>query len=390
MAHSLGLSLYTLASRREAAPQTRPPRPGGPLVWLHAPDPDNAGTVTELARRVEEELGHAVLLTGAPPVRATTALHVPLGDDTPADAAGFLDHFRPDLAVFAGAEVRPALVAALQDRGTPMMMVEAGLPHLPEGRRRWPGLMRGALHPFAHILTLDEAAARAFRRLGAAQVKVAGRMEEPHLVLPCTEAERAEITRAIAGRPVWLAAALPEAEEDAILAAHRSALHLSHRLLLIVVPQNPDRAHALAQKMEAAGLACAARFDEDEIQPETEVYMADNPDEFGLWYRLAPICYLGGSLTEGVIRDPLEAAGLGSALIHGPKTGNFGSTFQRLIARKATRPIAQAKALSDALADLLSPERVARLAGEAWDVASDGSEVTDRVLALVERMMDER
>jgi len=388
MAYSLGLTLYTLASRREAAAQPRPPRPAGTLVWLHAPDAETARPMAELAGRVMSDLGHAVILTGAAPPKGNLP-HTPLGDDNPADVAAFLDHWTPDLTVFSGGEVRPAMIAALKDRGIPMMMVDARAPRLPEGSRRWPGLLRGAVQQFAHILTLDDAAARAYRRAGA-EAKVAGRMEEPHLVLPCTEAERAEITRGIAGRPVWLAAALPQAEEDAIIVAHRSALHLSHRLLLIVVPENSERAAGLTFRMEEAGLATAARADEDEIEPETEVYIADNPEEFGLWYRLAPICYLGGSLTDGAIRDPLEGASLGSALIHGPKTGDHAGAFARLVARKATQPIANAKALGDALSDLMAPDRMARLAGEAWDVASDGSEVTDRVLALIDRMTEER
>lgn len=388
MAYSLGLTLYTLASRREAVPQPLSPRPGGTLVWMHAPDADSARTMAELARRVIRDLGHAVILTGtAPPLDDIP--HAVLGNDTPTEVDAFLDHWRPDLAVFAAGEVRPVTIAALHARGTGMMMVDARSPFLPEGARRWPGLMRGSLQRFTHILSLDETAARAFRRLGA-EVKVAGRMEEPHLVLPCTEAERAEITRSIAGRPVWLAAALPQAEEEAIIAAHRTALHLSHRLLLIVVPEHPERAADLTFRMEEAGLATAARADEDEIEPETEVYVADNPEEFGLWYRLAPICYLGGSLTTGTIRDPLEAASLGSAMIHGPKAGSHAGVFARLAARKATQPIAQPKALGDALSDLMAPDRMARLAGEAWDAASDGSEVTDRVLALIDRMTEDR
>ncbi|QUS36165.1 3-deoxy-D-manno-octulosonic acid transferase [Falsirhodobacter algicola] len=391
MAYSLGLTLYTLASRREAASLPRPPRPEGPVVWLHAPGAASARTMAELARRIDEELGLAAVLSGMEPPPHLNVPHQPLGGDTPVEVAEFLDHLRPDLAVFAEGEVRPVLVDALAARKVPMMMVEARAPVLPPGGRRWPGLMRRTLDRFAHILTVDEAAARAFRRAGVSDhVKVAGRMEEPHLVLPCTEAERAEITRTIAGRPVWLAAALPEAEEEAVIAAHRAALHLSHRLLLIVVPEVPDRGPALARRMEDLGLAVAIRAREEDILPETEVYIADNPEEYGLWYRLAPICFAGGSLTVGAIRDPLEAASLGSALIHGPRSGAHGPIFARLLARKATLPVPHGRTLGDALADLLSPDRVARLAGEAWDVASDGSEVTDRVLALVERLMEER
>ena len=60
-------------------------------------------------------------------------------------------------------------------------------------------------------------------------VEVAGSMEEQSAVLPHTEAERVSLAEVMATRPVWLVAGLAEAEEDAIIAAHRAALRLSHR-----------------------------------------------------------------------------------------------------------------------------------------------------------------
>ncbi|WP_128254937.1 3-deoxy-D-manno-octulosonic acid transferase [Falsirhodobacter deserti] len=390
MAFPLGLTLHSLGTPREAVPRPRPPRPEGPLVWMHAPTPEAARTLAELARRVRNDLDVAVLVTGVEAHGLPQPLRDDTGPDTPAEAEAFLTHWQPDLAIFSDGEVRPAMVAAMAERDIRMMMVDGRAPRLPAGSRRWPGLMRGTLGHFAHILALDEPAARRFRKAGAPEVKVAGRMEEPHLVPPCTEAERAEITRAIAGRPVWLAAALPEGEEEAIIAAHRSVLHMSHRLLLIMVPAAPERAAGLAQHLESAGFTVASRLDEEEIQPETEIYIADNPDEFGLWYRLAPICYLGGSLTTGTLRDPLEAAGLGSAILHGPQHGPHGPTFSRLLSRRAAHPLARPADLAEALADLMAPDRVASLANAAWDVASDGSEVTDRVVALIDRLVEER
>ncbi|WP_062762202.1 3-deoxy-D-manno-octulosonic acid transferase [Falsirhodobacter sp. alg1] len=382
MAHLFGLTLYALANRREAARTALPDRPKGRLVWIHAPGEDCARTGAELARRLTEDLDVASIITDT-----ETAPH-----DSMADVKVFLDHLRPDACVFLGGEVRPALLAEANLRGIPLMMADAHAPTLPPGVRWVPGILHSTLDRFAHILTLDESAARSFRRAGADAdtVKVAGRMEEPHGTLSCTEAERLELAATLATRPIWLAASLPQIEEDAVILAHRAALTLSHRLLLIVVPAVPERATILAERMEAAGLSVAQRAAEDEILPETEVYIADNAEELGLWYRLAPICFLGGSLTTGALRDPLEGAALGSALIHGTSAGEHAGTFARLAGRRASLPVAHPRALADALADLMSPERVAELAGAAWEVASDGGEVTDRVLALIDRMLEDR
>ena len=60
----------------------------------------------------------------------------------------------------------------------------------------------------------------------------------------------------------------------------------------------------------------------------------------------------------------------------------------RLGAARATLPVSSPAELAEGLSDLLAPDRAARLAHAAWAVASDGTDVTDRVVALIGRMMD--
>mgnify|MGYP000340666735 CR=1 FL=1 len=395
MAYSLGLTLYNLSNRRESGQvDDRPPRPLGRLVWLHAPTAEIARSMLELARRLIEDDGLPVLLTCPAdlPQRAGIILQRPPAD-TLAEARSFLDHWSPEIALFSEGEIRPALLHEATERHLPLLMVAARTPYILRERDGWyPGLMRGLLATFAHILAIDEASARAFRKAGApaSTVEVAGKMEEESAALPHLEAEREAITRQLATRPVWLAASLPEAEETAAITAHRAALRLAHRLLLIVVPEDPSRAEPLAARMEQGeGWIVARRSEEQEPDPETEVYIADNPAEFGLWYRLAPITFMGGSLSgQGCIRDPLEPAALGSAILYGPRPGMFGTTFGRLGAARAARAVGSPTDLAEALGDLLSPDRAARLAQAAWAVTSDGAEVTEHIHGLIRRIMD--
>ena len=395
MAYSLGLTLYNLSSRR-AGPSVavRPPRPAGQLVWLHAPAAEPARAMLELGRRLADEDGVPVLLTCPDPLPDRDGLLIqPPPPDTPAETRAFLDHWRPEVAIFAEGELRPALLHDAVERRLPLLMVGGRSPCFIRERDGWyPGLMRGLLAHFRTVLTVDEPSARAFRKAGATPeaVEVTGKLEEESAALPCLEAERDSLARQFATRPVWLAAALPEAEEAAVIAAHRAALRLAHRLLLIVVPQDPARVAPLAEKMEKEeGWSVALRAEEQEPDPETEVYIADSANEFGLWYRLAPITFLGGSLAgNGCARDPLEPAALGSAILYGPRPGPYGATFGRLGAARAARAVGSPTDLAEALGDLLSPDRAARLAQAAWTVASDGAEVTERVIGMIRRILD--
>lgn len=346
-----------------------------------------------LARRLVTEDGLPVLLTAPTPMPPLPGVIIqPPPADTPADARAFLDHWRPEIALFAGGQLRPAVMHEAGERQITMLVVNGKAPAFLRERDGWyPGLMRSALARFRAIMAVDEAAARAFRKGGAAlsSVAVTGRMEEEGVVLPGVEAERAEMARLLAARPVWFAAGVTEAEEAAVLQAHRKALQHSHRLLLIVMPEDPARAAPLAARLEAEGWAIAQRAQDEEPEPEIEVFVADNPAEYGLWYRLAPVSFLGGSLLgNGPTRTPMEAAALGSAILHGPRTGVSGPVFARLGAARATRAVASASDLGDALDDLLAPDRAARLAQAAWTVASDGAEVTEVILTRIRAIMD--
>lgn len=394
MAYSIGLTLYNIANRGGPTEQAiRPNRPAGPLVWLHAPSGESLPQMVGLARRLGVELGVNVVLTSpaTAPMPTGTILQPP-PHDSPSEARAFLTHWAPDLVVMSDGELRPALLHEAQERGIVQVLIDGRAPYIQRDRDGWwPGLVRSLLADFRAVLTVDDAATRAFRKAGAAPntVSAVGRMEYPSAALPCNEAERAALARLLATRPVWFAASLPEAEEALVIAAHRSAQKLAHRLLLILSPQDPARAGPLAERMERIeGWIVARRAAEEEPDPEVQVYLTDSAAEFGLWYRLAPITYIGGTMSlEGAARDPMEAAALGSAIIHGPRGGRFGAAMGRLAAAQATMLVGSGFDLSEAVGDLLAPDRCARMAQAAWDTASDGAAATDRALGLIRSLL---
>jgi len=397
MTFSLGLTLYALRHRGTRATWAPPgPRPEGTVIWLHASQAETVAPLLALARRLIAEDGVTVTLTAdqpPPPMHRLFAAAPP--SDAPADARAFLNHWQPTVGVLADGVLPPALIQESAVRDIPLVMVDARAPSLPRAVKGWfPGLTADLLSRLHRVMAVDEPAARILRRAGVkpAALSVAGRMEHPPSALSTNEAERAALSRLLATRPVWLACHLPEDEESLVIDAHRSVLRLAHRLLLIVVPDDPARAPALAERMaEVEGWMVASRSAEEEPEPDVQVYVADSPGELGLWYRLAPVTYLGGSLTSGGCRaDPLPAAAVGSALVHGPRSGAFGAAIGRLAAAQATALVGSGADLAETLGELLSPDRAARLAQAAWLVTTEGADVTNRILSLIRALVAER
>jgi 3-deoxy-D-manno-octulosonic-acid transferase len=275
MGRSLGLALYlgfsALAdglarrrlARRQAAGKEDParlnerfgvaacPRPAGPLAWFHAASVGEALSLIALIRRLTEARpdlsvlvttgttsSAAVFADRAPP--RTLHHYVPV--DTATAVRGFLDHWRPDLAVWTESEFWPRLMHETHRRGIPMLLINARMSETSFRRwRRARGMARSLLRRFDLVLA-QEAATEAFlTRLGLPgdRIETIGTLKEGAAPLPCNEAERVRLAAQLGTRPAWLAASTHPGEEEACAAAHGRALPGARRLVLILAPRHP-------------------------------------------------------------------------------------------------------------------------------------------------------
>jgi 3-deoxy-D-manno-octulosonic-acid transferase len=101
-------------------------------------------------------------------------------------------------------------------------------------------------------------------------------------------------------------------------------------LLTIIAPRHPERGAGVVEIATAAGLNAVARSRGLLPDRGTDVYVADTIGELGLIYRLAPIVFMGGSLVRHGGQNPIEAAKLGAAILHGPHVWNFTEIYQAL------------------------------------------------------------
>ncbi len=397
---SLYLGLARRTGRRGGVGTATGPRAQaeGPLLWLHVSQPDRLPPLVDLVHRLREEredLGF--LLTGASaqdmagygfPAVVKTA---PLPSDHPHEAQEFLAQWCPDLLVWAGGALRPALLHSARERALAMIMIDAAAARFEDIRfGRLPGLARPLLRGFDAILARDSDAAQTLVRQGArkATVQIGGTFEQGGLPLPCDEAAHAAILARLAVRPVWLALAVQPLEEAPIITAHRAASSLSHRLLLVLEPADPGAGAALAQTLCADGWRVALRSDGGMPDAETQICINDIPDERGLWLRIAPVSFIGGTLTGGTQPSPFQAAALGSAILHGPMSGPYQAAYQRFDRAGAAQLVQDGADLGRALETVLAPDKAAAPAGAAWEISSAGAEAMDGLTALLLDRLD--
>jgi len=397
MAKTPGLAFYLALKRRQSAPKDGP-RPDGPLVWLHAATETEAIACLELIERLREDRDELrfLLTVASPSTREAVTESCPPGteiDLLTGDDPAVADRWRPDAVAWTKSASHPAILSRLQEMGIPMILADAAVPSGPRPlMQRLPGVQRALLSGFDKILARNPDVERWLRAhsLGPDIVEVLGDMQEGTVALPCNEAERDSIARTLAARPVWLAANCTVQEEALVLAAHRAAMRSAHRLLLVVVPDNPTLGPAMTARFERAGLNAACRSEAGEPEEEIQVYVADIKNELGLWYRLAPISFLGRSLGPGGGVNPYQAAALGSAILHGPEVSRHAAGFSRLARAGAARLVRNAEELGSEVKRLQAPDQAALMAHAAWQLTSGGSQVIDRLAELLSEMLDQR
>ena len=423
MGHSLGLAAYLAVSARadhrarkvlhrrlargkedqgrseERLGVPGKPRPPGRMVWFHSA---SVGEVISVLRVVEEiarlradigflittgTLSSAELLQTRMPERT---LHQYVPYDTRSAVEKFLDYWKPSIGIWTESELWPTLICESHRRQIPLLFVNARMSEKSYRRWRWiPGFAASLLRRFNGALCQDNRTGRYLRRLGlpAERIDVTGSLKRGAGALPCNPDDHDSFLRAVDGRTTWLAASTHEGEEELVGQAH-SLLEQRHQgILLVLVPRHPERGQGIGDRLTSLGYRVRLRSKGDLPASGDQIYVADTFGELGLWYRVAPVSFVGGSMVESGGHNPYEPALLESVILHGPHVGNFAQDFAKFSTAGAARQVETPADLANAVDDMLDPDLARKMTGAALSVCSGGEAivqlVAERILARI-------
>ncbi|MEI9992351.1 MAG: glycosyltransferase N-terminal domain-containing protein [Rhizomicrobium sp.] len=347
------------------------PRPAGKLVWVHGASNGECLAALPLIEALTAK-GIAVLMTSGTVTSAELmqerlppgAIHQFVPIDTPGATRRFLDHWRPDAGLFVDSDLWPNLILGAHARGVKLALVNARMSRRSfEGWRWAKKTVATILSAFDVCLAQDEEIAERFRKLGAPDVRVAGSLKEDAPPLPFDAAKLADLKTAIGTRPILLAAQTHPGEDETILPA-QDALRRTHPdLLTIIVPRHPSRGADIAMLCDTR--KAARRALGDAIAPDTEVYIADTLGELGLFYRLTPFCFVGGTLIPAGGHNPLEPARLHCAVMAGPHTHNSASAYAAIFAAQGLGLVRSSAEIVALAARLIEHPDEAKALGDA-------------------------
>ncbi|MDP1868874.1 3-deoxy-D-manno-octulosonic acid transferase [Bradyrhizobium sp.] len=337
-------------------------RPHGPLVWIHGA---SVGEVLAAAGLIERlrELNLRILLTSGTVTSADIVakrfpadiIHQYVPYDSPRYVGRFLDHWRPSLALFIESDLWPNLILSSAARRLPMVLINGRMSQRSFPRwNRMSGTISALLGKFEVCLAQSKLDAERFAALGSRNVVTTGNLK---LDVPAPPADPAKLERLISvtrGRPIIVAASTHPGEEEILCEAHRTLAGFFPSLLTVIVPRHADRGEAIARTIEACGLHAGLRSREELPTATTDIYVADTMGELGLFYRLAPVVFMGGSLVPHGGQNPIEAVKLGASIVHGPHVFNFTDVYEALDRAGGARQADTQEALVKQLGQLLA------------------------------------
>lgn len=369
-------------------------RPEGPLVWLHAVSVGESLSLLPLIaglRARRPKLG--ILVTSVTMTSAEVlarrlpadVVHQFAPVDGPGAAARFLDHWRPDLAVFTESELWPNLILAARARGVPLALASARMRQdSAAGWARAPASARVLLEAFSVVLPQDAGSAARLAALGGKigpqlNLKLVG------APLPADAAELDRLRAAVGERKAVLAVSTHPGEERLVAEAWRTA----GAGLLIIAPRHPERGPAIAAELIACGFSPVRRAAGEALGSADPIYIADTLGELGLFLRVADVVVMGGGFVDGIGgHNPLEPARLGRPIITGPHTFNARAIYDEMLAEAAVLEAADGQALARHIAGLLAYPAIARRLGEAaLDYAERQGAALEAALDVLEPML---
>jgi 3-deoxy-D-manno-octulosonic-acid transferase len=368
---------------------TRQLRPSGPLVWIHGA---SVGEVLAAAALIERlrALNMRILLTSGTVTSAAIVakrfppdiIHQYIPYDSPRFVVRFLDHWQPSLALFIESDLWPNLILAGAARRLPMVLINGRMSHRSFPRwRRLSATIAALLEQFDICLVQSEIDAERFTVLGSRNVITTGNLKLDVQAPPADEARLERLLFVTRGRPVVVAASTHPGEEEILLNAHRTLAAHFPSLLTVIVPRHPGRGEAIARMIAASGARVARRSLEELPTARTDIYIADTMGELGLFYRLAPIVFMGGSLVPHGGQNPIEAVKLKAAIVHGPHVFNFTNVYDALDRAGGARRVSDGDALTKQLGYLLN-DSAARDAA-----ATAAAQVVDRLGGALDRTL---
>ena len=374
-------------------------RPEGRLVWLHGASVGESISMLPLINRLLELYPdiHIMVTTGTTTSAEVMAKRLPqrafhqyLPIDNPVFTTRFIRHWHPTIALWFESEFWPAMLSSIKRRNIPLILINGRISN--KSFKRWQQfefIIKELLDCFTACLGQSEEDAYRLRILGAKDAMCLGNLKYAGLPIPVDQEKKAEILRQVGERPLWLVSSTHHDEEFKVGRFLKDLQQKHPGLLTMIAPRHPNRGAEIKTKLVSDyGLNVALRSVGEPITAATDVYVADTIGEMGIWYEIAPIVFIGGSLIPHGGQNFMEPSRCRDAVIVGPHMHNFNDAMTRAKHADGIIQVNDVLELIDMVDQLLSNRELLEAKRSlAYNWATSEAKVLDGIVEKIQGYM---
>lgn len=369
-------------------------RPEGTLIWFHGASVGESLSMLPLIHKMLEIYPdtHIMVTTGTITSAELMAKRLPerafhqyITIDNPLFTTRFIKYWRPDLVLWFESDLWPAMLSGIKRKNIPLILVNGRISN--KSFKRWQQfdfISKELLGCFSLCLGQSEEDAYRLRVLGARESVCLGNLKYAGLPLPIDRDKENEITSQINGRTVWLASSTHHNEEAKIARMHKRLKEKFPDLLTIIAPRHPHRGPEIMEAIHETGLTASLRSENGKITPQTDIYVANTVGELGIWYDIAPLVFIGGSLIPHGGQNFIEPSRVRDAVIVGPHMFNFTDAMNRAKKADAVIQVNDIEELEETITQLLSNKELLEAKRSlAYNWANGEAKVLDGIVEKV-------
>lgn len=332
-----------------------------PPLWIHCASVGESNTALPLLKELIAAYPQQVFLfttntpTGAFIVKKNASPnteHCYLPIESSGAIKRFLKQTQPRLALILETEIWPLLYQQCTSTHVPISMINARLSHKTTNTGPWISkLYRQALQQVDHILCRSSQDQQLFLQLGASeqQTETIGNLK---FAAPASKTTKA--VDHFTERAFILVASTHDDEERQIARLWKSLQPQPH--LLVIAPRHPERTTSILEQLNPLGLNIAVRSQQQNINSDTELYLADTIGELTGFMQQADLVIMGGSFIRHGGQNLLEPARLQKAIIIGPYMYNFQAEVEQFLDNEACIQVEDIDELGQQIQTLISDD----------------------------------
>lgn len=337
------------------------PRPQGKLYWFHGASVGESISMLPLINKLLNEDENLYILVTTSTITSADimekrlpkrAFHQFAPFDVPLYAKRIVKHFKPDAVLWFESELWPSLLSEIKSNNIPLILINGRVSDKSYNTwKRFRPIAKEVLSCFDLCLAQSELDSNRLKYLGAPNVKCVGNIKFSALPLPIDEAKKQDIVSAIGNRRVVLLSSTHSNEEEQLAIHLKEIKNTCKNVLIISIPRHPNRGTEVNNIFKKQDFITAQRSKGEPITEQTEIYIADTIGEMGIWYSIASISFVGGSLINHGGQNFVEPARDKNAIILGPNMQNFREMLQ---SAKVAHAVWQKHSASDVVDDIIT------------------------------------